>query len=105
MSDLIDRQAAIDAMANTLWHYPNECYRNLNEYEISKGLAELGLRSVPTVEPKKGKWISEKNKSYSGGGCWRCSNCGYGYAWDAFFEVDSFNYCPNCGARMEGKDE
>ena len=51
--DLISRQAAIDAMANTLWHYPNECYRNLNEYEFAKGLAELGLKSVPSAQPEQ----------------------------------------------------
>ena len=50
MSDLIERQKAIDAMTNTLWHYPNECYKNLNEYEFSKGLAELGLKSVPSAQ-------------------------------------------------------
>ena len=49
--DLISRQAAIDAMTNTLWHYPNECYRNLNKYEFAKGLAELGLKSVPSAQP------------------------------------------------------
>ena len=54
--DLIERQKAIDAMANTLWHYPNECYRNLNEYEFAKGLAELGLKSVPSAQPEP-KWI------------------------------------------------
>ena len=52
MDDLISRQAAIDAMANTLWHYPNECYRNLNEYEFAKKLAELGLKSVPSAQPE-----------------------------------------------------
>ena len=51
MSDLIDRQAAIDSMTNTLWHYPNECYRNLKEYEFAKGLSELGLKSVPSAQP------------------------------------------------------
>lgn len=50
--DLISRQAAIDAMTNILWHYPNECYRNLNEYEFAKGLAELGLKSVPSAQPE-----------------------------------------------------
>ena len=30
--------------------YPNEGYRNLNEYEFARGLAELGLKSVPTVQ-------------------------------------------------------
>lgn len=52
MDDLISRQAAIDAMTNTLWHYPNECYRNLNEYEFAKGLAEFGLKSVPSAQPE-----------------------------------------------------
>ena len=52
MSDLISRHAAIDAMTNTLWHYPNECYRNLKEYEFAKGLSELGLKSVPSVQPE-----------------------------------------------------
>ena len=51
--DCIYRGAAIDAMANTLWHYPNECYRNLNKYEFAKGLAELGLKSVPSAQPEQ----------------------------------------------------
>lgn len=51
-TDCISRQAAIDAMTNTLWHYPNECYRNLNEYEFAKGLSELGLKSVPSAQPE-----------------------------------------------------
>ena len=50
--DCISRQAAIDAMTTTLWHYPNGCYRNLNEYEFAKGLAELGLKSVPSAQPE-----------------------------------------------------
>lgn len=54
--DLIDRQAAIKVMTSVLWHLPNERYRNLNEYEFSKGLAELGLNSVPSTQPEP-KWI------------------------------------------------
>ncbi len=54
--DVISRRDAIDAMTNTLWHYPNECYRNLNEYEFAKGLAELGLKSVPSALPEP-HWI------------------------------------------------
>lgn len=51
-SDTISRAAAIDAMANTLWHYPNEYYRNLNVYEFARGLVEFGLKSVPTAQPE-----------------------------------------------------
>lgn len=49
--DCVDRQKAIDAMTTTLWHYPTECLRNINKYEFAKGLAELGLKSVPSVQP------------------------------------------------------
>ena len=52
-ADTVRRQEAIDAMANTLWHYPNECYRNLNSYEFAKALAELGLKSVPSAQPEQ----------------------------------------------------
>ena len=54
--DTISRQAAIDAMTNTLWHYPSECYKHLNTYEFAKGLAELGLKSVPSAQPEQ-RWM------------------------------------------------
>ena len=56
MSDLIERQAAINAMAQALWLYPNEYYRNLNVYAFAKGLAEIGLRNVPSAQPAL-QWI------------------------------------------------
>lgn len=54
MNDTIYRQAAIDAMTTTLFHYPIECLRNINKYEFAKGLAELGLKSIPSAQPE---WI------------------------------------------------
>ena len=50
--DTIYREDAILAMANALWHYPNDCYKNLNVYEFAKALAELGLRSLPPAQPE-----------------------------------------------------
>ena len=50
--DTIYREDAILAMANALWHYPNDCYKNLNVYEFAKALAELGLRSLPSAQPE-----------------------------------------------------
>lgn len=52
-NDTIYRQAAIDAMTTTLFHYPIECLRNINKYEFAKGLAELGLKSVPSAQPER----------------------------------------------------
>lgn len=59
--DTIYREDAILAMANALWHYPNDCYKNLNVYEFAKALAELGLRSLPSAQPTEAS-------------CWGC-NC------------------------------
>lgn len=108
VKDTIYRQDAIEAMANTLWHYPNECYRNLNEYEFAKGLAELGLKSVPPAQPerKTGKWIDGKRMKNDGTFYWfrQCDQCGYERN-DCDTEKDS-NFCPDCGADMrEGQDE
>lgn len=41
-------------------------------------------------EVRHGKWIKSKNER-------KCSLCGYFY----FTNTKSFNYCPNCGAKMD----
>ena len=48
-----------------------------------------------------GVWIEEKDADWAGGGCWRCSACGYGYSFGMLPNED-LNYCPHCGERMEG---
>ena len=52
MSDPIDRQAAIESVADEIWHYPNECYKNLNVFENAKDLAEHALRGLPSAQPE-----------------------------------------------------
>lgn len=42
---------------------------------------------------------------------WRCSRCktaladAVGVYWDNYFEEPKINYCPNCGAKMDGGNE
>jgi len=45
-------------------------------------------------EPKRGRWIK---KPYLLGTSWFCNLCGSNYG----MPHEIFNYCPNCGARME----
>lgn len=52
------------------------------------------IDEVPNVEPKLGRWISIKPLLTAA----RCSECKRAF-------VEKTNYCPNCGAKMEGETE
>lgn len=35
----------------------------------------------------------------------KCPECGVMVKWDfTFFDIGNWNYCPNCGAKMDGGD-
>ncbi len=60
------------------------------------------INSIPTAEPKVGRWI-DTNMTCYGAKVYKCSVCDN--------EIDEmptemgepiWNYCPNCGAKMEG---
>lgn len=93
MSDLISRQAAIDA---------------LKEHEDAKGYLrcdyEVVLEQLPSAE-KHGKWESKALDNFRKYEV-VCSECGARYVgnYDAYDEPYDFNYCPNCGARMEADE-
>lgn len=48
------------------------------------------LPASDVQEVRHGKWIKSKNER-------KCPICGYFY----FTNIKSFNYCPNCGAKMD----
>ena len=94
--DLISRQAAIDALDKGAWGV-----------EWDKTLAKTMIESLPSAQPtaepvRHGKWIKADSQQYfrKHYPCFTCSECGY--------RKDSqkkWNYCPNCGARMDGEVE
>ena len=103
MSDYISRRAAIKAIDDL----PN-CYNGYSD-TYDKAYIIGVLEEVPTIEPKRGKWIVQ-DTSY-----WRathaedvqvnrlnlkCSLCGW-----RNHERKDYNYCPNCGAKMERNEE
>ena len=54
------------------------------------------IRTIETIKPKRGEWVDR-----SGGieGAWNyCSVCGEQ-------AIDLYDFCPNCGADMRGKDD
>lgn len=79
MSDLISREAAIQAVT----HFDDPLKR---------------LYELPSVEPerKQGKWISEQQWCLP-----KCSICGASCFGLHGFDAIKTPYCPNCGAKME----
>lgn len=58
----------------------------------------IAIATAPTIEErKKGKWVTYVISMVDGEGC-RCSECG-------FEGVPYWDFCPNCGADMEGGNE
>lgn len=63
-------------------------------------LNECYVPKQPTIEPerKKGRWIPE-TEDWRNQIVWvKCSECG-------FDTSTSYNYCPNCGCRMDGGEQ
>lgn len=103
MSDLIDRQKAIETLEN-LTCYGIDEMRNLCDASVSDSEGWLGgikdaideLQLLPSAEQerKNGKWQRRK-----GADCWECSEC------HAVLERDdlgqhNFYFCYHCGADM-----
>ena len=45
-----------------------------------------------------GQWIEDHDYL-------KCPECGVMVKWDfTFFDIGNWNYCPNCGAKMDGGD-
>lgn len=89
MNDLISRQDAIGKIKDWMKFIGySHSDRNVMECTIQM------LEELPSAlqEQKTGRWIN-------GLIGWNCSECTLGT------NQNWFNYCPNCGARMEREEE
>ena len=102
MNDLISRQAAIEAVSESL--------RNI--FEEHDDVARKIINKVPSAEPvqKRGRW--ERHNTYRGDDTsgyidpdWRCSACGKQANVNEWFMYDLTDFCPNCGADMREDNE
>ena len=78
-------------------------YRNSTDvaFHMEEHVNEVPAADVVPV--RHGRWMHKYDALWSGGGKTKCSICNYGYADGAYHEVDEFSFCPNCGAKMDGK--
>ena len=98
MSDLIDRQAAIDALHMHLMYRMGT--------DSNKKRLDDWINSLPSAQPerKKGSW------NVIQGNIVVCSECGMlapksmtGCLLNRHLEPNRTNFCPNCGADMRGE--
>lgn len=95
MIDLIDRQEAITIPILPKEHREYQTMNLDDAYELGWFDYQKCIEDLPTVEPKKGKWLQNKDDS-AGCGYFICSECKKDF-------YDAWNYCPNCGSPMEGE--
>ena len=95
MTEYIKREYAVDAVADVYYNTPDI---NLSCEKFEEAILKIQTADVAPVV--HGRWISKNPHGYE----WTfvCSNCGYvdGYPFN-----DRSNYCPNCGAKMDEKED
>ena len=94
MADTISRQAAIDCVTHVRFGMDKLAY----------GIVTEALLNLPPVEPehKVGKWVifQEFDDGCQYARCNQCRDTQVFYRWTKIPK-----YCPNCGVKMEGRNE
>ena len=92
MEQLILRQAAIDAL-RTCYDTETITMDNGDEY-INYGDAVGEIEQLPTIQPKRGKWILDRSGAYC------CSECMEPCASYVMMKPRD-KFCKMCGSRNE----
>ena len=91
MTEYIERRAANDAVTDAIWHGKRSMY------DVASAINSVPNADVTPV--RHGRW-EKQNGLYS------CSECGKTCPYDVQADVIEYwacNYCPNCGAKMDGE--
>lgn len=99
MKDLIDREAAIDALGEA----PKFKIGLLKKYAEGRNDQWFddvaALVNLPSAQPKRGRWERHYCEDGNPDG-WQCDCCG---EWFYFGDMKP-NFCPNCGSDMRGTE-
>lgn len=98
MSDLISREAAIEAITN----YAKFLWGNFHEKCNSAGMIDA-IEALPTIDlVKHGKWVDRR--SIVAMNRYECSVCKRMTTVDEFMGKPMYAYCPWCGAELKGEE-
>lgn len=67
-----------------------------DEPTLTKSCVRMTIQHMPTIEPRKGKWSKEMIGATPYKYC--CSKCNK-------YSRAMYDYCPNCGADMRGRED
>ena len=102
-NDCISRQAAIDAICEHGVELERRGITVLSVANHKQATVDL-LENLPSAE-RRGRWINGNEGIWNAVILPKCSICG-----ETFYEMNvningeyPYNYCPNCGARMEAE--
>lgn len=90
---LIDANAADNAIAAAADKYDgyDSCQNKIIQGLLEAQDVVAAAPTVDAVEVVHGRWRKQRNET-------KCSVCHFIY----YSNHDYFNYCPNCGAKMDG---
>ena len=95
--EYIEREAAYKACEA---YFSGVCVYDVSASEVINDFEEV-IDAVPTADVapvKHGHWVKEKSDVLIHWHCSVCENCYY-------LEEPNANYCPNCGAKMDGGEQ
>ena len=108
MEDMISRAAAIEYLMTNMGWRDEDGYEVDDADEKRAIITDLvnGIPAVDAVPVAHARWINYPEcLGYDGAYCDEnivCSNCES--VWNIIDnEADRFDYCPNCGAKMDGE--
>lgn len=75
----------------------NAAYTGDRSSALTWDMAVKYVKNAPTLEQRKGSWIWKNRKKCE------CSRCGF--VLDDWILGAFYNWCPICGAKMEGNED
>lgn len=101
--DLISRADALEQMAQA------ECGLHYEDCEADNCACDYIWRilNIPSADRPSGEWVEkevmvDEDANITEWQSAKCSVCGKYHTTPYMYYFDSFNYCPNCGAKMGG---